>query len=715
MPSGAAAAQIAPQGIKKAVFRPDIQGLRMVAVLAVIVDHLFHWPSGGFVGVDVFFVISGFLITGLLLREHDRTGTISFRGFYARRVKRILPAATAVVVATIAVSYLVFSQVRAETTLWDGIWATFFAANWHFALQGTDYFNVDFAISPLQHYWSLSVEEQFYLVWPWLMLLIFWLVGRRRSLNPRFAHRAIGLAMLLITAASFVWAVWDTTNNPTWAYFSTFTRAWELGLGALIAITASWYTRLPSLMRPVLGWLGLIGIFASFFVIDDANGGFPAPWAALPVVSTALVIVGGTGGEQRFLWPIMNPVSSWFGDVSYSLYVWHFPVIIIGAALLPAGLTYYLVSIGVILGLSTASYYLIENPVREWGTAPRKQRAPRGQRSLTPTGLAGLLTVGVVCLSLAAVALIPRTSSALVGEYQPPLVGANAPTDAEQPADAASMLTDEIRVAVSASSWPELSPSVDQLDSSWSPEWKTDGCLDVTPDRETRCTYGSGQAGVAVLLGDSVSVSWMPGIRAVLEPAGYVIHVLTYGQCPAAVVDVSGRGKDAGFAAECRAHNEWALQRIAELRPNLVIASNAANTLERIQVSDETVDRAGVYQSAFEGTLRAASSSGARVVVLPPNPRGKGLVDCYTALSSPSDCVTDPPSQYANTAAAMLAAAQAASATYIDNLSWFCASGRCPAFVASIPVTVDGTHLTAPYAAHLQPVLQDALLPPSAG
>ena len=255
---------------RKAVFRADVQGLRMVAVVAVILDHLLHWPAGGFVGVDIFFVISGFLITGLLLREHERTGTISFWGFYRRRIKRILPAATVVVILTVAAGYLLLSRVRATDTLWDGIWASLFAANWNYATEGTDYFQPDVAVSPLQHYWSLSVEEQFYFVWPWLMLLILWVGAKARSGATSRSALAVQLAIVAIVVGSFVWSVWETLSSPTWAYFSTFSRAWELGIGAAIAVFAKACARIPDGWRPALGWLGLGGIAVSLFVVTPS-------------------------------------------------------------------------------------------------------------------------------------------------------------------------------------------------------------------------------------------------------------------------------------------------------------------------------------------------------------------------------------------------------------------------------------------------------------
>lgn len=187
---------------KRQHLRSDIQGLRAFAVIVVILDHLLHWPSGGFIGVDIFFVISGFVITESLLQEQERTGSISFSAFYKRRVKRILPASTLVLVVTVTASFLTYNQSRFISVAWDAVWALFFSGNWHFAAAGTDYFQSGGPVSPLQHYWSLAVEEQFYFVWPWVMLLIFALLSRRSNTGtaPRIA---VGAAITVTCAASF--------------------------------------------------------------------------------------------------------------------------------------------------------------------------------------------------------------------------------------------------------------------------------------------------------------------------------------------------------------------------------------------------------------------------------------------------------------------------------------------------------------------------------
>jgi peptidoglycan/LPS O-acetylase OafA/YrhL len=304
--------------------RWDIQGLRAFAVIAVVLDHLFRWPRGGFVGVDVFFVISGFLITGLLIREHERTGRISFLDFYRRRVKRIMPASLLVLFVGTVASYMAFNSVRANEIRSDSVWAALFGANWRFLTQSTDYFNIDGPISPFQHYWSLSVEEQFYFVWPWLMLLIYAVMLRAAVRSQSTARVVIGAILLVISGTSFAWAVVETADNATRAYFDTFARVWELGVGALLAVAVPVLIKLPRVLRPAMAWLGLVGMTVSLFVVS-AETGFPAPAAALPVLSTALVIAAGTFADfreqQRFLFPLTNRLSNYVGDLSYSLYL----------------------------------------------------------------------------------------------------------------------------------------------------------------------------------------------------------------------------------------------------------------------------------------------------------------------------------------------------------------------------------------------------------
>ncbi|GAB3149731.1 hypothetical protein GCM10027058_12610 [Microbacterium neimengense] len=366
--------------------RRDIQGLRALAVLAVVGAHAAGWPRGGFVGVDVFFVISGFLITGLLLREVETTGRVRLARFYGRRARRLLPAAAVVLALTVGAGFVVFNAVVAERTLHDAVWSMLFAANWHFAADGTDYFHATDAASALQHFWSLSVEEQFYLVWPGVVALSL-LVLPTAAWRGRHGRLTVGAIAAVIVLASAAWAASQTASEPTVAYFSTLTRAWELGAGAVLAAAAPLLSRIPRAVGGVMGWVGLAGIVTAFAVIDPAAGGFPAPWAALPVAATALVLAGGVGGDprHRHLFPLTNPVSVFVGDMSYSLYLWHFPVIVLASVVLAGRDDALWLTLGAITVLSLATYLIVEQPLRYAPLAPRADAAePTTPEPITP-------------------------------------------------------------------------------------------------------------------------------------------------------------------------------------------------------------------------------------------------------------------------------------------------------------------------------------------
>jgi peptidoglycan/LPS O-acetylase OafA/YrhL len=315
-------------------FRPDIQGMRAIAVGIVVLDHA-HIPglSGGFIGVDVFFVLSGFLITGLLLGDVAKTGGVRFLNFYARRAARILPAATLVIVATLAASYIVLNVIQARSVAGDGLWSVFFLANYHFAAVGTNYFAAVTATSPLQHFWSLAVEEQFYLVWPFLLGTVAFLTHRRRATTSYHVPRRSLYALLIpITAYSLYLSITQTSANPTAAYFSTFDRTWELGIGALLALTLPHLSRIPGLARAALSWAGLAGVLLAATTFSSHTR-IPGYLALVPVLGAAAMVAGGVGrpryGASSLL--AVRPLR-FIGDISYSLYLWHWPVLILGAA-----------------------------------------------------------------------------------------------------------------------------------------------------------------------------------------------------------------------------------------------------------------------------------------------------------------------------------------------------------------------------------------------
>ena len=343
-------------------FRPDVQGLRAVAVVLVVLFHA-HVPGlgGGYVGVDVFFVISGFVITGVLLRERASTGSTSILHFYGRRARRIIPAATLVIITAVVASYVLLGPLSGNQAAGDGRWASVFLINFHFADSGTNYLASQLPPSVLQNFWSLAVEEQFYLVYPMIFLLVAGL-SWRLPLRGR-----LGLVLGAAVIASFVASVVETSANPNAAYFLPYPRVWELALGGLVAIGATSLRRVTAWTAAALSWLGLGSIVLAACLFSSATA-YPGWVVALPVVGAALVIAAGTTqpayGVEILL--RLRPLQ-WVGLISYSLYLWHWPVLTIaaqhtGTDSLPV--TDALGWVAFSLGLAVITYLLVENPIR---------------------------------------------------------------------------------------------------------------------------------------------------------------------------------------------------------------------------------------------------------------------------------------------------------------------------------------------------------------
>lgn len=708
---------------ERALFRPEIQGLRGLAVAAVVINHLTGWPGGGFVGVDIFFVISGFLITGLLIRERRTTGRISFANFYRRRIRRILPATVLVLVVTVLASFLLLNSGRGKETFVDGVWSLFFSANWHFAMTGTDYFHAAGPRSPFEHFWSLAVEEQFYLVWPWLILGIFALVGRRVPYASRIGHRLVGVVLAVLVLASFGYACLVTANNPTWAYFSTFARVWELGVGALLAVAAAALAAIPVRCRPVLAWLGLAGILASFVVIEESTP-LPGPWGALPVLSAALVIAAGTGAPPRYLRPLTHPVSVWVGELSYSLYLWHFPVIVLLASVLPSSSPlYYVCGAGLILGLSVAAFYGVEDPVRRssWLTGRAAEESRRRLWPATsPWPSRPVLVAGTTaaCLMFAGMALIGQQASSAASSPGSPAPEAAA-NDTKGGTGARSQRAAAVQAALGAHEWPDLKPGLADLKQAVAspPCALTYGApILAASDIRPRCVQGGPDARHTVLIvGDSLANSYLPAVLAAVEPAGWNVIGLTRSGCPAIDIEVLQVGSRLPYP-DCDEHQERLPSTISELDPDLIVVTSSPTPTRGLLASQATGDAAlRQWEDAAKASL-ATFAETAPVVVLQAPPRGKNLHTCATRFSQPADCVATPTPHYVAVRQADKEAVTALDdpdVRYVSTQDWFCSEDlRCPSFVGDTPVFADGGHLTVDAARSLSPLVRKALRKP---
>ncbi|MGQ9350983.1 acyltransferase family protein [Mycolicibacterium gilvum] len=394
---------------ERANHRLDIQGLRAVAVLGAFAHFLTGWPQGGFVGIDIFFVIAGFFVTESLLRTAGETGNPSLRTFYVGRVRRIVPAATVVLLLTVAAAAVLLPE-RVSDIGVDAVFAFFFVANWHFVAGGADPATVTDTASPLLHYWPLAIEEQFFIVWPLLIFAITAVAVRKAWTDERWrAHVAVIVGAVVLT--SLTWATVQTMSSPASAYLDTFARIWELGVGALLAVGVGALARIPDAIRPILSWAGLTLIGAAF-VLVDSGAGFPVPWALLPVAGAALVIAAGVGREPELQGFLRNRVSTYLGDISFALYLVHWPVIVLLAAVMDHSVFYYASVVTLAFGLALAVHHFVENPARDATVQGLRQAREDRRHGLHHTELstkiAGVGALILITFSVISYAMSPE-------------------------------------------------------------------------------------------------------------------------------------------------------------------------------------------------------------------------------------------------------------------------------------------------------------------
>ncbi|MBF4162557.1 acyltransferase family protein [Nocardioides acrostichi] len=704
--------------------RVDLQGVRGVGVLCVVLGHLFLWPHGVFAALDLFFVLSGYLITSILLVQLPRHGARFFAVFYLARARRLMPMALLVLAVTTLATYAVFSTSRGNDVAVDALWAAIFGANWHFAAEGTDYFSQQ-AASPLLHYWSLSVEEQFYLAWP-LLVLVAAVVARKRGARPEtLAYLVLGL----VTVLSFGYSLWHSASQPTVAYFSTFDRAWEFGAGGLLAVAAPRLVRIPLLYRQISTWVFLVVFVVTIFTLEPSMP-FPAPWGLVPVAITSAAVISGLDGDTAWSWVLHNPVMVWFGDRSYSLYLWHLPVQVL---LVPFFATdspaYYVAALSTSVLLTVVGYELVERPMRRapWlmlrterarraaaapsvpVKKPTAKRAPRGRRRPTsrrpgrrPVG--GLAWRPSPRWGWAGVAGVVALGAIVVGQMQGPGTPVAA-TDLVQGTGQPAAL----RAALDRTAFPTFDPSLESIaDTTWEEQQAKYGCGETDPGNLSSCRFGKPTARRTVaVFGDSVAGSWMPTVRKAFVPAGWAVQQLTLPQCSPWVLS-SYIEEDGSAYPACAAFHQVVESYLRRMPPDLLIVADASQQSLNSQRSEIGGTQESVARDAL-GRFLAQVPDGIEVMVLGAPPPIADLRECVSRVGGPLQCARSPDQLYEDHKNGELAAAQAAGVTYLDTLAWFCVDDSCPGFVGDTPVTYDGTHLTVQFGQQLAPLLSEAV------
>ncbi|MGX9349119.1 acyltransferase family protein [Microbacterium sp. KNMS] len=670
--------------MRRAGFRRDIQGLRAIAVLAVVAQHAgATWAPGGFIGVDVFFVVSGFLITSLLVRELAETGRIDLPAFTARRARRILPAALVVVVLTVVGAYGIVSPLRRETLLADAVASALFVPNYAFAVRDADYFG-DETPSLFQHYWSLGVEEQWYLVCP-ALLLAAWAVGRRLG-GRRGARGAVAVALGIVLAGSLAAVVALTPVSQPWAFFALWTRMWEFAVGALIALVpAAAVARIPGLVRAALGWAGLAGILAAIALIGESSA-FPGVLVLLPVLSTGAVILAGIGQDAPPRGSAGAVIGSrpfvFVGEISFSLYLVHWPLIVAGALLAP-GLPWLPAALGVAsIPVAWALFRLVEQPTRR----ARVLVDARPRRTL-------LSAAGAT----AAVALAAGTALAVAPE---PALATQTRVAHAEPA-----VPPEVTPVVPANLEPGLADAPDDES-----EVYDDGCnLGYQGERPRPCSFGEGDERM-VLWGDSHAAHWVPGVLRAAEERGMALTTHTKSRCSSAL---ARHVLDGSAFGACDRWRSAVLDELREDPPEVLVLANYAD--EEVPGG---VDAGQAWRDGLREVVDALPET--RVLLLADTPDlGTSPLDCLAMNLEHAAVCAVPESEAVRGAGrdAVREVARETRAEEIDLLPYFCApidgaaseEPACAPILGGLLVYRDSHHLTATFAEAMGGALAEAI------
>ncbi|BCM18789.1 O-acetyltransferase OatA [Mesorhizobium sp. J8] len=650
-------------------FRPDIEGLRALAVAGVVAFHfgLTALP-GGFAGVDIFFAISGYLITRHLVAEISDTGRLDLLRFYARRARRLLPAALFVIAATLAAGAVILSPEEQALYSKGAMFASAYMINLWLIRWSFDYFANDATSNPFIHYWSLSVEEQFYLAWPALLMLAAWM-------KP--GKRAIIVAIGVVGLVSFILCAWLTSVSQPWAFYFSPLRAWEFAAGGLASMVPARLLQERPLLGRALSLAGLAMIGAAYLTFSE-DAPFPGFLALLPVAGTVLLLKAGAAGARDGYSPnyepnwvnaaLALPPLQWTGKLSYSIYLWHWPVIVyagmLAPELTPAG---RLSCLALTLALSALSYYAIENPIRRNGWL-----MANAARALVPA----LLLTGT------GVAAAYGNARLAVHDL-----------DAEQRTIAASA----------------AEPSTARAKAGCVQDYQS-----VTP---TPCVFGDGQRVIA-LFGDSHADHWSTPLIEAGRKNGYRVVTWLKNSCRASRISVWSSELKRAYS-ECDRWREQAIKEIIGARPALVVISEMALTSGRKMAgrAGDTDSQDADWRAGLRSTLTSLSWAGLKVAFIRDVPFNNANVGTCVARAlwrneTPLRC--DQTRAYA--ANDRMAAVERdivdsiPNASYVDLTDRFCSATTCHAIIDGKLAFRDQHHMATPFAESLEPEVEKRVI-----
>lgn len=656
--------------------RRDIEGLRAIAIGLVLLHHLgVPFTPGGFVGVDIFFVISGFAITARLLREIEQSGSLSLRSFYARGAKRLLPVACLVLVCTTAMVWVAGSGVDWRLFGGDVVASAAYVINWRLADRSVDHLAEDVGASPVQHFWPLAVEAQFYLVWPVLILLSVWATRRMRQ-QPR---RLLAVGVMPVLMVSLLWSISMTAAEPARAYFITPTRMWELALGAAVAIATPYLVRIPRAPSVVMGWVGLVVIGVAGLQLERSVP-WPGAAALLPTVAAATVIAAGAAaGRYGPISILGSPPFVLVGGLSYSIYLWHWPVIrgVEDHAGL-SGLAKAVPATVITFALAWLSYRFVENPIRHSNIL---KRSP---------GLAISVGGNLTLLSITAgLALVIAFSTAIPRD------------DGSVDASGSRALGSDPGSYVAPTTLGNVVPDPTLATQDMPPG--QDDCQ-VKPNHSAPivCQYGDADGKTEVaLIGDSKIRQWLSAFDTIGRENGWLVKTYTKSGCPYADV---WRLRDGRIFTDCHEWNVAVHDLLYENLPDVVVTSQRSNQA-LVDPNDPDGDRSvDVMAAALRERWQELIDVGVTVVVLRDNPSPYGFENgIYSCVAEhPNDlqlCSFDRArAESESGGVAQLQAARGFDGAHVVDLNdYICPGDTCPPVIGNVLIYRQGSHLTRTY------------------
>lgn len=639
--------------------KKEIQGLRALAVLTVLIYHIFPDSlTGGFVGVDVFFVISGYLITGILYREVSSTGRLSIGKFYKRRANRLIPVATLVLVS-IAIMTPLLPVISWEKSAIDVLASAFYVQNWWLASQAIDYLASEDAPRALQHFWSLSVEEQYYLVWPLSILAL----SKARLLTKNNCKLVFGIFIIGIGISSFIYSIFLTNSNPSLAYFSTLTRAWELALGGSLAVFSSW-NKWSNEVKRLSGFFGFLLIIYSAYFYSNSTV-FPGSSALAPTLGAALIIISGYSQSRMSIYSLLkNKPVQYIGDVSYSLYLWHWPVIILYQSISGRGVGYLdgLIIFIVSLSLAAHSKVLFEDKFREYNNRNNKESIK--------------LFITCMCISIFSFIGVSYLSK-----------------NSFESSNSDSKIVESTLTASDIISAKQDIPVVYER-----------GChVNQKSETPLSCVLGNENAKESIVLfGDSHAAQWVPLLSEFALEKDY--SLLTYTKSACAFSDIKvAKGKQKSFYESCSAWRENAISEIISKKPSFVFLSQSRTYKVYDRKSDSDTD----YELVAKGVKRVwerFESAGIKVIAIADTPRvGEDIPRCLSEqlTHNSKSCDVSSPKLLARPDPILIAYENMQSKMLINMNDGICNAEICPAVIDGKIVWRDSHHLTASFAKSL--------------